>query len=87
MATLGGGETSTRQPLAPSELFRLEEKMQAPKQEEVGEMAGMQSLVKLWHFSSTYVREIWATSTQRLSKVVLYVHRFLAFHFMTPMIH
>ncbi len=66
MATLGGGETSTQQPLAPSELFRLEEKMQAPKiafQEEVGEMAGMQSLIKLWHFSSTYVREIWAIST------------------------
>ena len=57
MATLGGGETSTPQPLAPSELFRLEEKIQAPKiafQEEVGEMAGTQSLVRLWHCSSVW---------------------------------
>ena len=76
MATLGGGETSTQQPLAPSELFRLEEKMQVPKtafQEEVGEMAGMQSLVRLWHCSSAYVWEIWAISTKRLSKVVEHI--------------
>lgn len=61
MATFGGGETSTYQPLARSEPFRLEEEMQAPKrafQEEVGEMAVMQSLVKLWHCGSTYILEI-----------------------------
>ncbi len=89
MATLGGGGASTQQPLASFELFRLEEMVQAPKiafQEEVGEMAGMQSLVRLWHCISTYVWEIWAISTKRLSKVVLYVHRSLAYHFMTPMI-